>query len=144
MAIYQGRYYSSSYNLERDLKEIEKNFDVASLDYYINSAQDDIKDLQEGIKRCQERISHLIWQRQFAESIKYKYIAYCSRHAWGSPVYYFTGVYKIPAVPNGKDHKITLESHKWVGKERSQAIKAAKELAKKYKCELELSINAKR
>ena len=142
--IYQGRYYTSDYQLERELAEIEKQYNPETIIRHIESAQNDIQSLQEGIKRCQEYISRLIYHKNLVDTVSYKYRAYCHREAWRTPITYHTGVYKIPCVPHGEERRTTIDAQKFSGKERGAAIQRAKNLAKQYKCELELRVNAKR
>ena len=141
--LYNNRYYNSNYSLEERIEQDEQIYDVKMLDDHINYAIDNIKDLQEAIKRCQQYLSFLYHHKQLAEDIGYTLKAYCQRYALNSGISYYTGIYKIPCVPNGDKYKVSIETNRWKGCERGAAIQAAKDLAKKYKCELEMKIDVR-
>lgn len=134
--LYNSRYYNSDYSLERELDEYNSCFDTSRLDNRIESAMDDIKELQRGIKRCQEYIAFMIRQKELAESITYKYEVHLVRQSYSKPIKYFASVHKIPNVPNNFKKIVYLESKRFDGKDRHIAKTHAEELAKKYNCEV--------
>lgn len=134
--LYNNRYYNSDYSLERELEEYEKCFDVSRIDTRIEYAQDNIKDLQKAIKRCQEYISFMIRQKELANSITYRHEVHLTRQSFSKPIKYFTSVHKIPNVPNSHNKIVYLESKRFDGKDRHLAKKHAEELAKQYDCKV--------
>ena len=135
--LYTSRYYSSDYLLDRQLEEIETNFDIDRLNRQLQDAQYNINELQKAIERCQQYASRLHYHKNLVETIKFKYEVYYTRQKYSSgPVNYYTGVYKIPCIPNGNKYRTSFECKRWTGADRYTAKKAAEELAKKYKCDI--------
>lgn len=128
-----NKFYASDRETEKYTAELLNSYDMSHITFRIESAESEIRDMQEAIKRCQRFLSAAHYHKQHATETKYRYQAYYTRHNY-SKVYYYTGVYVIPCIPNGEEHKYSIEAKRWEGKDRHTAKAHCKELAKKYNC----------
>lgn len=117
-------------------------FDMETLDNYLRYAAGDIEQLEEHIKKL----------KKYQESIKQQKLVVSSTetvpevnlrraHKYRSNnIEFFVSVRHVPQIEVLKDHRnlhiASSESKMFEGRQRNIAINYAKELAKKYQCEI--------
>ena len=138
--MYYGSYYSSDYNLENKMNEIEKLFDEKLIDRMIQNSIYDFEEIRKCLDRCQKHISMLYYQKNIALNTNYKYEV-CFYKRKYDKIYYYVELEKIPLMLNGFKYKSILSVEKFSGKERFHAIKRAHNLAKEYNCLLRDLVN---
>jgi hypothetical protein len=112
-------------------EEIERNYVLSSVEYYIDSAKEEIA-WTEGY------LEKLIKQKEIVEKTKFKKVVTLSKNSWTKPVEYDVVLHHIPQIEGGKNTAYERSAYKNFrgGAKKKEAMEYAKTLAEKYQAEL--------
>jgi hypothetical protein len=112
-------------------EEIERNYVLSSVEYYIDSAKEEIAWAEGYLER-------LAKQKEIIEKTKFKKVVIFSKNSWTKPVEYDVVLHHIPQIENGKKMAYERSAYKNFrgGAKKKEAMEYAKTLAEKYQAEL--------